>query len=181
MAGKTEEKTPEPLAEGTAPAPLTEEEIRAKRAALMEELATLPPEPSAIQGVPPGTIINKGTPGEMKVPWTWEHLRRLSETGKQDEFRIITFTPVFTAPVMWNGLSIQLVAGEEITTHAVFKGEYEKVRRARGINDAYFGPLRPDEKQAFAGFRSRAHRMDFGGLDPRPGGGAAPGTEAPKS
>jgi len=154
---------------------MSEEELRAKRAALIAELAALPAPPAPV-GVQPGTILNPGTPGATKMAWTWNHLRERQAAGDQ-EFREVTFTPIFSAPLTWNGLTVDLVAGEEITTFAIFKGEYDKVRRARGINDSYFGPLRPDEKQAYAGFRSRVHRMNFGGLDPRPGAGSTPGIE----
>lgn len=167
---KTEDKTETVEAK---PAELSEEEIRAKRRALMEELAALPPEPSVIAGEQPGTIMNKGTPNELKVPWTWDHLRKKQAAGEWD-FREVTFAPAFSGPIIWNGLQVDLVAGMEITTFGVFFGEYQQAMRERSTNDRVFPPLRADEKPTEAPGRTRIHRMGFGGLDPRGPGGAPP-------
>ena len=175
MANKDEAtKTAEPLAEGAPPAPLTEEQVREKRAALMEQLASLPPEESVIAGLQPGEIVNKGTPNELKVPWTWDHLRKKQAAGDYD-FREVTFAPAYSGKIGWNGLFVDLNAGVEITTFGVFFGEYQQSMRERSTNDRIYPPLRADEKPAMPGEQTRAHRMGFGGLDPRgPGTGGAP-------
>lgn len=171
---KTEDKTETVEAK---PAELSEEEIRAKRRALMEELAALPPEPSVIAGEQPGTILNKGTPNELKVPWTWDHLRKKQAAGEWD-FREVTFAPAYSGKIIWNGLSVDLEAGVEITTYGVFFGEYQQSMRERNTNDRVFPPLRPEEKPTMPGEQTRPHRMGFGGLDPRPGPGSTPGTSS---
>ena len=69
--------------------------------------------------VPPGTIIDKGKPTERIKDWTE---RDLAKSGMQ----IVSFTPMETIPVVWNGLRCQLIAGEEITTYKCFKDVYDE-------------------------------------------------------
>ena len=171
---------------------MTEEEVRAKRAALMEQLADLPPEPSIFEGVQPGETVARGTPGETKRSWDWGHLKQRQDAynkaaAEGDEkrakefwvFREVTFSPAISGPIIWQGLKVDLVAGSEITTYGIFYGEYQKRMRQLGTNDRVFPPLRPEEKPTMAGQMARPHLMGFGGLDPRGGNeGGAPAAPA---
>lgn len=164
---KNETKT-EALAEGAPPAPMTDEEVRARRAALMEELLALPPDETKFEGQQPGQTLARGTPQETKVSWNWGHLRQRQEAGVW-EFREVTFVPAFSQKIIWNGLVVDLAAGEEITTFGVFYGEYLQALRERSTNDRVFAPLAPSERLSMPG-QVRVHRMGMGGLDPRSGG-----------
>lgn len=69
--------------------------------------------------VPPGTVIDRGKPTERIKDWTEQDL-------KKSGMPIVTFTPMETIPIIWNGLRCQLIAGEEITTFKCFKDVYDE-------------------------------------------------------
>lgn len=70
--------------------------------------------------LPPGTVIGKGTQRARKVPWTMATIREV--------YPDITFTPEQTLPVTFNGVSMHLVSGVEVTCPSVFKGLYDDYR-----------------------------------------------------
>lgn len=159
-----------PLTEGTPPAPMDKDAVRARKAALLEEISSLPIDEEERKGNEPGTVINRGTLAEAKIPWTWADVKRRSAAGDW-EFQEMTFISPITRKIGWNSLIVAMEAGVEITTYRVFYDLAVKSMREANINENYFGPLKPDERPTMPGQQTRSHRMGFGGLDPRGGGG----------
>jgi len=73
--------------------------------------------------LPPGDYI-RDNEGRVigRVPWTTDDIRRV--------FPMVTFTPFETLPVTFQGYTVQLVAGEEITCPSIFHGIYQDHLRA---------------------------------------------------
>lgn len=75
--------------------------------------------------IKPGWIGNTQVNGFTKKEWTEADLAKCRDgAGK-----FVTFTPVETVPVFWNGIMRQLIADEEITVEKCFKDIYDEHRR----------------------------------------------------
>jgi len=101
---------------------------------------------------PPGTIYNKGTLAANKKRWQWSDLRPVYDSdGKLIRgMPEITFTPIETIPVTYNGLTLMLIAEQEMTIPKCFYDIF--MERRRGLETA--------REHAAVLFRQR------GGIDP---------------
>ncbi len=70
---------------------------------------------------PPGTVMDLGKPNARKVPYTKAWL--------ESNYPMVTIIPDETRPVTWNGVSYQLISGEEITVPLPIKGVYDDARK----------------------------------------------------
>lgn len=172
---KRKQRAPRPreAEEFEAPEPLDDEERAARIAHLRAELARLAAdEPVEVQGfesLPPGSIIDKGLPTERKKPWTWDDVKQ--------RFPVEDIWSPVTMTVIWNGLKLEVKAMERARIPLPFFKIYQEQLEYQKKFDYVWGPLRPEEKQTFAGFVSRPHLMSSptdkqGGLDPRPAAAA---------
>lgn len=94
----------------------TEKSALMREPAFREFLSTAAEEPVAIPNdARPGTVINAGKINAQKVPWDWHHLKDNPH---------VTFIPVDTRIVGWNGLQIQVRARKPITVPDVHFGVY---------------------------------------------------------
>jgi hypothetical protein len=84
------------------------------------------------QGVQPGQTLKRGTLAERSRDWTMEDVRR--------QFPTKTFEPRETITLTWNGLTIQLIDGQETTIPMPFWDLYQEHRQAlvqAGIHERY--------------------------------------------
>lgn len=89
-------------------------------------------------GDPPGTVRsgwigNAEVKGFTKKGWTEADLRKDREHTPNGAGKYVTFTPVETLLVTWNGLKRQLLADEETTVEKCFKDVYDEHRRGTKI------------------------------------------------
>lgn len=156
------------------PEPIDDQERAARIVRLRAELARLnadrPVDVKGFESIPPGTIIDRGLPTERKKPWTWDDVK--SQFPVEDIWSPVSMT------VIWNGLKLDIKAMERARIPIPFFKIYQEQLEHQKKFDYVWGPLRPDEKQTFAGFVSRPHLMSSpsdkqGGLDPRTASAAA--------
>lgn len=82
----------------------------------------------ATPNLAPGTVVGRGTGRSRKVPWTMADVRNV--------YPDTTFTPEETLVATFQGVSVQLISGQEITCPAVFKGLYDEHRKAMRLGSS---------------------------------------------
>ncbi len=70
----------------------------------------------------PGEVRNRGTLAEREREWTWKDLER---------FPRVKFIPNETVPITFNGLTIQVVADQEIEVPEPFYNIWQDYRKAK--------------------------------------------------
>lgn len=99
------------MSKQTEPTPETPaEDIEAKRAALLAQLADLPPSPQ-ITGLRPGTVVGEGVAAE-KVPFTTEYFLDLPARQKEDpNYRLHDVDSPKTLDIKVQGVSFTVIGG----------------------------------------------------------------------
>lgn len=108
----------------TAKSLLRDERVQALLEQLTDEQAQSATDPPGT--VRSGMIGKTAVNGFTKKEWTEADLRNQPNAAG----KMVTFTPVETLPVFWNGLMRQFIADEEITVEACFKYVYDQHRLA---------------------------------------------------
>ena len=152
-----------------APAPETTEDTAAKRAALLEQLASLPPAtPTA--GLQPGTKIGEGVAQEY-VPYTADWFtdvetrkKDLDENGlpKWPNYQLHSVIPASTEIIRVNGVGFQIFAGLECKLPSPHYNVYKDMLEAPKRLEREFAP--PVNPVLRAGYISPPHKMGDGPL-----------------
>lgn len=142
--------------------------LRAKRAALLEELAKLP-DPPAPTTTPPGTLIKDGL-GYDKVPWTPARLREACNKGETIDGVTFGWITVIGdrnfSTLAWNGIVYWFFADVENKIpnvhYQVYRQALEDRRREQAHWQAAANP------PVFDGYMSPPHQFTTSGpLEPR--------------
>ena len=133
--GKKREATDRELIQKLA-ARIDELESEKSNFATPLELKKIELAPEVVENIPPGTLIKIGenadkSPIYRKKPW------RRSDFDKEEK---VTFYAPWDAPVTINGVSMQIVAGENVNVPVSFRDVY---RRQMGIQHADYASLLP--------------------------------------
>lgn len=115
------------LDKDTAKALLRDERIQRLLEMISDEKAQNSSDPPGT--IKPGWIGNTQVNGFTKKEWTEADLRKETNAAGKP----VTFIPVETIQVFWNGLMRQFIADEEITVEKCFKDVYDEHRRAMRI------------------------------------------------
>lgn len=154
---KVETKTEAPAetvrVEATPIEEMTDEQKAARLNVLLEEVDKLIPQKPADPGIPPGTILERGTLTQHKKIYTKEDM---------DKFPKKTIIPPFSTPIIFQGRRINVEAGVEIELPEPHFGILmDSIRRNR-LNDWMFGRLQPSEEKPPVGGMTRPHLIDVG-------------------
>ena len=76
----------------------------------------------------PGEIANRGTLAEREREWTWKDVNRAIMAR---EIPLKRFTPYDNLDLVWNGLQLRVIGGEEIEVPGCFYDVYRDHLRAR--------------------------------------------------
>lgn len=143
------------------------DEVRAKRARLLNELASLPDDPTAFDpGAIPGTTIKDGL-GEDKIPWTPARIRAACDRNETIGGSTFTWKTVLgdgkIISVAWNGIVYWLWPDRENKIPSVHHNVYmQALEDRRREASRWRSPATPGVGQ-LDGFNSaEAHASEIG-------------------
>lgn len=125
--------------------------------------------------VPPGTILNPGSPVENAKPWTMDDIMRT--------YPLVEFTPHESKQVFFDGVMWQFIRRKKVTVPKIFVDLYEEAEEnimyAENHAAFLFGNAQPASPDMMTPEAARVRGMGRGTHYPGGGYDAAPAAPAP--